>query len=580
MPKSEKLRHRLKRSHSSSFHNRKEIPPHSPELPDRDVVIDCGWGRLIFGQTFSDTGRITELLRTEEAGKRDIALYLQDPHVAISLAPHELFLDPSHTYRLWLERYRPDSRRPKGFSIRLLQTLEDAEAIREIYLKRKMVPPPPPFVWHNRANRNITYLVAEDEQQGNIIGVVMGIDHAETFNDPENGSSLWALAIDAQTHHLGIGESLVRHLAEHYLARGRDYMDLSVMHDNTPAIKLYERLGFVRVPFFALKRKNSWNEPLFMAPQPDEELNPYAMIIINEARRRGIGVEIIDKLSAYFTLTFGGRSIICRESLSELTTAVAMSRCDDKTITSRVLAAAGLRVPQQTMSQDEDHNRAFLQQQRRLVVKPARGEQGAGISVDIQSEAALKDAIAIASQHHDKVILEEFCEGADLRILVINYKVVAAAVRKPATITGDGKRSIAELITKQSQRRAAATGGESKIPVDSETIRSIEEQGFTLDSILPVEQRLQVRKTANLHTGGTLHDVTEMLSHTLVRAAIDAARAIGIPVVGLDLLVPSVDGKEYVIIEANERPGLANHEPQPTAKAFIDLLFPQTMRQQ
>jgi D-alanine-D-alanine ligase-like ATP-grasp enzyme len=85
-----------------------------------------------------------------------------------------------------------------------------------------------------------------------------------------------------------------------------------------------------------------------------------------------------------------------------------------------------------------------------------------------------------------------------------------------------------------------------------------------------------VRKTANLHTGGTIHDVTSRLSLPLCRAAVEAARALDIPVVGLDFLVPSPEGQEYVIVEANERPGLANHEPQPTAERFIDLLFPQT----
>ena len=105
----------------------------------------------------------------------------------------------------------------------------------------------------------------------------------------------------------------------------------------------------------------------------------------------------------------------------------------------------------------------------------------------------------------------------------------------------------------------------------------ISEAGYELTSILPENTQLTVRKTANLHTGGTIHDVTSGLHPTLRKAAIDAARAINIPVTGLDFLVPAVDGPEYVIIEANERPGLANHEPQPTAERFMDLLFPQTM---
>jgi D-alanine-D-alanine ligase-like ATP-grasp enzyme len=96
--------------------------------------------------------------------------------------------------------------------------------------------------------------------------------------------------------------------------------------------------------------------------------------------------------------------------------------------------------------------------------------------------------------------------------------------------------------------------------------------------VLPAGRTLQVRKAANLHAGGTIHDITARLHPALREAAERAARALDIPVVGLDFLVPSVEGPEYVAIEANERPGLANHEPQPTAERFVDLLFPLTAR--
>jgi D-alanine-D-alanine ligase-like ATP-grasp enzyme len=89
-----------------------------------------------------------------------------------------------------------------------------------------------------------------------------------------------------------------------------------------------------------------------------------------------------------------------------------------------------------------------------------------------------------------------------------------------------------------------------------------------------------VRRTANLHTGGTIHDVTGQLHPTLRLAAEQASRVLDIPVTGLDFLVPAVDGPDYVIVEANERPGLANHEPQPTAQRFVDLLFPTTRVQE
>ena len=98
--------------------------------------------------------------------------------------------------------------------------------------------------------------------------------------------------------------------------------------------------------------------------------------------------------------------------------------------------------------------------------------------------------------------------------------------------------------------------------------------GLTYDSVPERGAEIAVRKTANLHTGGTIHDVTAETHPTLISAAIEAARAIEIPVTGIDLMVKSPRKPDYVFIEANERPGLANHEPQPTAERFIDLLFP------
>jgi D-alanine-D-alanine ligase-like ATP-grasp enzyme len=95
-----------------------------------------------------------------------------------------------------------------------------------------------------------------------------------------------------------------------------------------------------------------------------------------------------------------------------------------------------------------------------------------------------------------------------------------------------------------------------------------------MDDVLPEGERLRVRRTANLHQGGTIHDVTADVHPDLCRVAVTAADAIGIPVTGIDLLVPDVTRPDYVFVEANERPGLANHEPQPTAAAFVDFLFP------
>jgi GNAT-family acetyltransferase (TIGR03103 family) len=251
-----------------------------------------------------------------------------------------------------------------------------------------------------------TYFVAEDQDSGALIGTVTGINHALAFDDPEKGSSLWTLAVDPQTPHPGVGEALIRWLAEHYVARGNHWMDLSVLHDNHGAIALYEKLGFQRLPVFAVKRRNPINERLFVGHDPARDMNPYARIIINEARRRGIGVEVIDAAGGVFRLSYGGRSIRCRESLSELTSAVALSICDDKAMTRRIVQAAGVKVPDEVEASDRDAVAAMLERHGSLVVKPARGEQGRGVAVDLDTMESVEQAIGIASGLSSEVLVK------------------------------------------------------------------------------------------------------------------------------------------------------------------------------
>lgn len=554
------------------------VTPIARESWKPDCVVDCGWGRLLIGNTFSGPRAVAETLLEEEPGQRDIAFYLTDPHVVLAAAPSDLFLDPSHSYRLRFSDYRPTQERVPGLVIAPVTTQEEIDEVNRIYQAAGSVPVHDRFLVQCRESRTVRHLLARDEETGAIVGTVMGVDHVMAFKDPEKGSSLWALAVDMQSRLPRIGEMLVRTLIERFQARGLAHIDLSVLHDNKAAIDFYDKLGFRRIPVYAIKTRNSINEKLYSGPTPDEDFNPYARIIIDEARRRGIHVEAEDVEGGFFTLSFGGRTIACRESLSDLTSAVAMSRCDDKAVTRRLLAGAGLSVPDQVEAGTPQENAAFLARYGSVVVKPARGEQGKGVAVDLSTEEEVEAAIATAREFSNVVLIEEMVSGDDLRIIVIGGEVVAGAVRKPAEIIGTGRHTVGELIERQSRRRAAATGGESRIPVDGETQRRLRAEGVDMDTVLEEGRRLAVRKTANLHTGGTIHDVTSELHRGLCTAAVEAARVLDIPVVGLDFMVPDIHENKYNIIEANERPGLANHAPAPTAQRFIDLLFPQTAR--
>jgi GNAT-family acetyltransferase (TIGR03103 family) len=542
---------------------------------DREAVVDCGWGRLIFGQTFESNARLAEQLCGERSGQRDVALYTRDPQVVVSKAPQSLFIDPSLTYRLNLPAAKLDDETPDYIEIRPHRSEADTRAINRIYKARDMVTVRKDF-YRDLDEAALQTLVAVDTDDDRIVGCVTGVDHYLAFEDPDNGSSLWALAVDPQYRRPGVGKALVVALARNFQTAGRAFMDLSVMHDNAQAIRLYESLDFYQVPVYCVKTRNTINQQLYTGERSDGDLNIYARIIIDEAYRRGIRVDVIDGDGGFFDLSLGGRSISCRESLTDLTSAVAMSRCTDKEVTSRFLARAGLEVTGQTRLADADEALEFLRRHSRIVIKPAEGEQGEGVYVDLREEDEVRQAWAAAAGLCDKVIGEPYFEGQDLRIIVIDERVVAAAVRAPASIVGDGVHRIEQLIDKQSRRRSAATQGESEIPVDDETRRCVRDAGYDMQHVLGSGVELQVRKTANLHTGGTLHDVTDKLHPQLAGAAIRGALALDMPLVGFDFIVEDPEQPDYVVIEANERPGLANHEPQPTAERFIDMLFPQT----
>ena len=284
-------------------------------------------------------------------------------------------------------------------------------------------------------------------------------------------------------------------------------------------------------------------------------------------------MRVDDAEGGLFTLTQGGRQIRCRESLSDLTTAVSMTLCQDKVLTHRALQHAGLRQPQQRLAGSAEENAAFLAEHGSLVVKPVDGEQGQGVAVDLRTADEVEEAIEAARHFDSRVLLESYHAGHDLRVLVIGYEVVAAAIRRPAAVIGDGRHSIRELIEAQSRRRQAATGGKAASRSTTRPSAPCGPPAMATTTCCPAANTWPCGAPPTC-TGGILEDVTDALHPALREAAIQAARALEIPVVGLDFLVGAADQPDYVIIEANERAGLANHEPQPTAERFVDLLFP------
>ena len=552
---------------SSTLKNWGKLPHIEEEKTN--IAINCGWGRLVFANTFQNLEDVAKSLLEEKYNQRDIAFYVRDPHIVISYAPNDLFIDPSLSYRLDLDQFKkPDIN--THINVRKMQDT-DLDAINTIYKKAKMVPLQADS--NTLLNQNgLSFWVAELNNE--VCGVCCVLDHVELFKDPYCGVSLWSLAVDSESSVNKVGLTLMTHIISYYQNQGHQYLDVSVMGSNDYAKALYIKLGFERTGVFCIKRKNAVNEKLFTAEDEYDQLNSYSRIIINEAQRRGIGVDVIDAEQELVKYTFGGREVVCWESLSELTSSISLLKCQNKALTHSILKKANIAVPQHQMISEFSQAQHFFNTNQSVVIKPVDGEQGFGVSVDIQDKLSLKKAFESAKEINNNVLIEAFHKGTDLRIVVINYQVVAAATRIPPHVTGDGVSTIETLIKKQSRRRETMTDGESSIPIDSETRSTLKEQGYQLHDILPGGTCICVRKAANLHQGGTINDVTEILHPKLKAVAEKAAKVLRIPVVGLDFIVDDPKKENYVVIEANERPGLANHEPQPTAEKFLDLLFP------
>jgi ribosomal protein S18 acetylase RimI-like enzyme len=264
---------RLQRLASPSLHSWAP-PPYLPAGVKENASVDAGWGRIFFGQTFSRHEDLIRLFGEEPAGRRDLAIYVWEHHILVGKAPELLFVDPSIQYRLWIFNYRHPKRRTGGFMIRPLLTRADAEAQNAIYDASGMVTADPDVVLENQATQTFSYFLAVDGND-RVIGTITGVDHVKAFGDPDNGASFWCLAVRPGRRTRGVGKTLVRQLAEHYLARGREYLDLSVMHDNRRAIRLYRTLGFRQVPVYVVKRRNDINRPLYSGgPPPDGHAKP------------------------------------------------------------------------------------------------------------------------------------------------------------------------------------------------------------------------------------------------------------------------------------------------------------------
>ncbi len=201
-----------------------------------------------------------------------------------------------------------------------------------------------------------------------------------------------------------------------------------------------------------------------------------------------------------------------------------------------------------------------------VVIKPLDGNQGKGVTVNIQTEETLIHAFTSAKKFSDEVLIELHVQGEDYRLLVVGHQMIAAAKREPASIIGDGQLTIQELITLENENPRRGTGHNnvlSRIVIDDLVLHYLEEQELSLESIVAKGQKVFLRTNANLSTGGQAIDVTDKVHQDIRNKAVRVSQAIGLEICGIDLVCQDItkplENGNGCFIEMNMTPGLRMH---------------------
>ncbi|MEO1043403.1 MAG: cyanophycin synthetase [Pseudomonadota bacterium] len=316
-------------------------------------------------------------------------------------------------------------------------------------------------------------------------------------------------------------------------------------------------------------------------------LGPSGQALVEAADARGIPWMRLNDASL-IQLGQGKFQKRIEAALTSQTGCIAVDIAKDKEVSLQLLRDLGLPVPDQFFARDEAMAiRAAEQIGFPVVVKPSDGNHGRGVSVNLQTEDDVAAAFPIAAGNGSGVLVEAMIPGDDHRLLVVNGELVAAARRLPAHVKGDGKSTIEELIeiTNRDPRRGA--GHENmltRIDLGDREIEVMREKGYRPNSVPEEGEIVFLRKTANLSTGGTAADVTDIIHPDNKRMAERAIKAVGLDIGGVDFLTTDI-AQSYretggAICEINAGPGIRMHiapsegEARDVGGAIMDMLFP------
>lgn len=317
-------------------------------------------------------------------------------------------------------------------------------------------------------------------------------------------------------------------------------------------------------------------------------LGPSTAAIVAAAKRRNIPIMRITPNRGLVQLGYGVYQRRIQASETSLTSSIAVDLCQEKLLTNHMLRRVGVPVPEGEIVKSAAEAWEVAQALGLpVVVKPADGNQGKGVSINLSDEAKVAEAFHIAAQYGQEILVEQFIEGDDYRLLVINGKLEAAARRDPAQVIGDGIHSVAQLIDMLNQdprRRPGHSGTLSRIEVNESIQLTLSQQGMDLSSVPAAGQQVKLRRNSNLSTGGTATDVTDIVHPSNAQIAELAAQILSLDVAGIDIVCRDITRplaeQHGAIVEVNAAPGLRMHlhpttgQPRDVGAPIVEMLYP------
>ena len=287
-------------------------------------------------------------------------------------------------------------------------------------------------------------------------------------------------------------------------------------------------------------------------------------------------------------LGYGINQMRFQATITCKTSNIAVDIACDKEETKRMLSNASIPVADGDICVDEEDLEDTIKKiGYPIVIKPLDGNHGKGASINVKTWEGAVEGLAYAKKYSRRVIVEKFITGFDFRVLIIDNKLVAAAKRVPANVVGDGKNSIQQLIDTTNKDPRRGYGHENvltQIEIDRDSEDLLEKLGYTVDTIPKKEEIVYLKSTANLSTGGTSVDVTDMMHPENIFICERISRVIGLDICGVDIMAENLTQplKENggCILEVNAAPGFRMHLapseglPRNVAAPVIDMLYP------